>query len=208
MIKIFLQGLLLQASLIHALGAQNLYVLESGLRRKRHLLIAAVCSLCDTGLILLGVIGCASVFLKLPLLKLAFGISGVGFLVVYGLLKLKEALRPPPIVDTGTALATSTRQVVDTTLGFSLLNRHVYFDTLVLIGGYSSQFPKVGSRLAFGLGASVTSWIWFFSLAILASAGNRLLHSKIAMRIIALVSGIILISLATKLGIDVYGWMK
>lgn len=129
MLQIFLQGLLLQASLILALGAQNIYVLESGLRRKRHLLIATICSVCDTTLIFSGVFGCASVFLKLPLLKVAFGVLGAAFLFVYGVLKLREVLRPPVVVEASTVMATSTRQVLTTTLAFSLLNPHVYLDT-------------------------------------------------------------------------------
>lgn len=206
MIQIFIQGLLLQASLILALGAQNLYVLEAGLKRKKHLLIATVCAACDTVLILLGVIGFTSVFLKLPILKIGFGMLGVGFLFYYGILKLKEFLHPALKSLPNEVREISNRQVLMATLGFSLLNPHVYLDTLVLIGSYSSKFSLLNSRIAFGLGAALTSWIWFFGLALLASAGNRLIHNQLAMRMIALASGLILITLAAKLGIDVYGW--
>jgi len=86
----FLQGLLLQASLILAFGAQNIFVLHSGLRRQRHLLVAFVSSLCDTFLIFVGVLGVATFFVKFPVLKTGLGMVGVGFLFYYGILKILE----------------------------------------------------------------------------------------------------------------------
>ena len=78
--KFFSDGFLLQASLILALGAQNIFVLESGLKKQRQFVVAFVCSLCDLILIMLGVLGASSLFLRFPSLKIAFGIIGVGFL--------------------------------------------------------------------------------------------------------------------------------
>jgi L-lysine exporter family protein LysE/ArgO len=207
MLGIFLQGFLLQASLILALGAQNIFVLNSGLRRQRHLLVALVCSICDTLLVFVGVLGVATVFVQFPLLKIGLGLVGVGFLFFYGLLKLKEAYKGAEI-SLDSAQATSARQAVVTSLGFSLLNPHVYLDTVVLVGGYSSKFLLASERFYFGAGASVFSTIWFFGLALLASLGSRLLKSPKAMRIVSLVSGVILIVLAVKLGLDVWGWIQ
>jgi L-lysine exporter family protein LysE/ArgO len=82
--NIFVQGLLLQASLILALGAQNIFVLNSGLRRERHLFVATICAVCDTFLTLFGVIGAASLFVQIPSLKTVFGILGVTFLLYNG----------------------------------------------------------------------------------------------------------------------------
>lgn len=87
----FVQGFFLQASLILALGAQNVFVLNSGLRKQRHLLVAFVSSLCDTVLIFSGVLGVATLFVQLPILKIALGLVGVGFLFFYGIVKLREA---------------------------------------------------------------------------------------------------------------------
>lgn len=204
---IFLQGFLLQASLILALGAQNIFVLNSGLRRQRHLLVALVCSLCDTLLVFVGVLGVATVFAQFPPLKIGLGIVGVGFLFFYGALKLREA-RKGSVISLDSAQSTTARQAVLTSLGFSLLNPHVYLDTVVLVGGYSSKFPLIGERFYFGAGASLFSAIWFFGLALLASFGSRLLKSAAAMRIVSLVSGLVLIGLAIKLGVDVWGWIR
>lgn len=202
MLSIFVQGFLLQASLILALGAQNIFVLNSGLRRQRHLLVALVCSLCDAILIFIGVLGVATVFIQVPLFKMALGIVGVGFLFFYGLLKLREAFKGTEIHFISTSNI-SAQKVILTSLGFSLLNPHVYLDTVVLIGGYSTQFSSWAERLYFGVGASLFSTLWFFGLALLASVGQHFLKNAKAMKVISFLSGVILILLALKLGADI-----
>lgn len=207
MVSAFVQGFFLQASLILALGAQNIFVLNSGLRRQRHLLVAAVCSVCDALLILVGVAGVATLFVQVPVLKIGLGLVGVGFLFFYGLLKLREAKNGVPFSQSSPTV-TSASQTVMTTLGFSLLNPHVYLDTVVLIGGYSSQFERMDERFYFGAGAAAFSVLWFFGLALLASLGSRLLNNPRAMRIVSVLSGAILIYLAVRLGSDVLNWLS
>lgn len=206
MFTVFLQGFFLQASLILALGAQNIFVLNSGLRKQRHLLVALVSSLCDTLLVFVGVLGVATFFIQFPMLKISLGIVGVIFLLYYGVLKLKEAKNGTEISLTSQQTI-STKQVILASLGFSLLNPHVYLDTVVLIGGYSSKFNQLTERFYFGAGASVFSTIWFFGLAFLASLGSQLLQNAKAMRIVSLISGLILIILSIKLGSDVLAWV-
>jgi L-lysine exporter family protein LysE/ArgO len=204
---IFLEGFLLQASLILALGAQNIFVLESGLKKQRHLLVAFVCSLCDAILILIGVAGAASVFVQVPVLKIGFGILGVLFLLFYGVKKLREGFRPAFVEEAHAETSSSLKKVILLSLGFSLLNPHVYLDTVILIGGYSAKFAELGSRIQFGAGASFFSVLWFFGLAIFAYSCRKLLNNPRGMQIVSLLSGIILIALSYKLGFDVYGWI-
>ena len=207
MTAIFMQGFFLQASLILALGAQNIFVLNSGLRKQRHLLVATVSSVCDTLLVFVGVLGVATFFVQYPLLKIALGVVGVGFLLFYGILKLKEAKNGTVISQTSQQTNTVKKTIL-TSLGFSLLNPHVYLDTIVLLGGYSSKFGQLAERFYFGAGASVFSTIWFFGLALLASVASRFLNNPKAMKGVALVSGVILILLSLKLGLDVFDWIK
>ncbi len=206
MFSIFIQGFLLQASLILALGAQNIFVLNSGLRKERHLLVAFVSSVCDTLLIFVGVLGVATVFVEFPLLKIGLGVLGVGFLLFYGFLKLREA-RVGVQISQLSSNATTLKQAVLTSLGFSLLNPHVYLDTVVLVGGYSSKFGEFIERFYFGVGASSFSVLWFFGLAILASIASRFLNNPKAMGRVSLISGLILVLLAFKLGADVWSWI-
>lgn len=207
MAAIFLQGFFLQASLILALGAQNIFVLNSGLKRQRHIFVAFVCSACDALLILIGVLGAATIFTRIPLLKIIFGLLGVIFLFYYGIKKLIES-KNDSTINESSVQSIELKKVFFMTLAFSLLNPHVYLDTVVLIGGYSSKFLLNQERLMFGLGASIFSILWFFGLAILASAGNKLIHNHKFMRSISIVSGVILLWLSVKLGIDVQHWIQ
>lgn len=207
MLSISAQGFFLQASLILALGAQNIFVLNSGLRKQRHLLVAFVSSVCDTLLIFVGVLGVATFFVQYPLLKIGLGIVGVAFLFYYGILKLKEAKNGIELSQSANPV-TTVRQTILASLGFSLLNPHVYLDTVVLIGGYSSKFSDLGERFYFGAGASIFSTLWFFGLALLASLASRFLNNSKAMRMVSFISGLILVMLAVKLGLDVIAWLK
>ena len=207
MLSIFVQGFLLQASLILALGAQNIFVLNSGLRKQRHLLVATVCAICDTGLILIGVLGVATFFIQVPILKILLGVIGVVFLFFYGIMKIRE-FKNGIELSNASKQTTTVKQTILTTLGFSLLNPHVYLDTVVLIGGYSSKFAQFAERFYFGAGASLFSIVWFFALASLASWSSRLLNNSKAMRTVSLISGVILISLSIKLGLDVFSWIR
>lgn len=205
--KIFTEGFLLQASLILALGAQNIFVINSGLRQHHHLLVAFICAACDTLLIFLGVLGVATFFVKIPILKISLGILGVVFLFYYGLLKLKEAKNKVDFTN-NTKNTKSAWKTTLATLGFSLLNPHVYLDTVILIGGYSTKFSEMNERFYFGAGASFFSTVWFFSISTLASYGKKMLHKAHLMRRISLISGIILITLALKLGLEIAEWIQ
>ena len=206
MISIVIQGFLLQASLILALGAQNIFVLNSGLRKKRHFLVALVSSICDTTLIFVGVLGVATFFIQYPILKISLGIAGVSFLFFYGAMKINESRNTIDITTTSSD-TTNFWQTIFASLAFSLLNPHVYLDTIVLVGGYSSKFSVLSERLFFGLGASSFSTLWFFGLAFSASLFGRFLNNQKAMRMVSIVSGIILVLLALKLGAEVTHWI-
>ncbi len=203
----FFEGFFLQASLILALGAQNIFVLESGLQKRRHILVATLCSLCDILLISLGVLGAASLFVQYPWLKISFGVLGVGFLAYYGMLKLREKPEFQSPEKKENLLLVPIGVIVLQTMAFSLLNPHVYLDTVILIGGYSAKFSSLFERSLFGAGASLFSLIWFFGLSICAAALGRYLNNARVMRVISLLSGIILLALAGKLGMDVWHWI-
>lgn len=201
---IFLAGLALQASLIFALGAQNLFVLESGLRRNKHSLVALTCTICDLTLILFGVAGAGTLFVSVPFLKVVFGVAGVAFLAFYGVQKLFSKAQGMEVTQTSRA----GKKVVMQALAFSLLNPHVYLDTVVLIGGFSAKYEALTQRIQFGLGAATFSALWFFSLAYAASFLRKFLSQPKQMQWVMRGAGVILLVLAVKLGIEVVGWIK
>ncbi len=200
----FFEGFILQSSLILALGAQNIFVLESGMKRNHSILVASLCSFFDFLLIMLGVMGAASLFLKFEILSLITGIAGVLFLIYTGLQKTREFF-----ISNREAIQTSSvnslyprSQIIRLTLAFTLLNPHVYLDTFVLIGGYSTRYSSLEDRFFFGLGASTVSLLWFFSLISFATFLSQYLKRPTQLRWISLFSGLLLFGFAIKLGLE------
>jgi len=202
--KIFFEGFSLQASLIFALGAQNIFVLESGLRKTHSLTISMVCFLCDFILIMLGVAGAATVFNLVPSLKFAIGIVGVVFLFIYGMKKLTED-----------STFTLDKNFTGLTLGksallamtFSLVNPHAYLDAFVLIGGYSSKYSELNERLSLGFGAAIYSGLWFLVLSYFSGFMKPLFCNKRSMKFISVCMGSFLLFLSGKLSMDIIAWI-
>jgi len=160
----FFQGFGIGAGLIIAIGAQNSFVLSQAVRKQHIILIPLICTLCDVFLICAGVAGIGTYVASNPKISHYAAIGGAIFLFWYGLKSLRSALRKTanPEVET---VKTSARTAVLTTLAITLLNPHVYLDTVVLLGSISGQFSG-NSRIIFALGACLASTIWFFSLSL------------------------------------------
>lgn len=204
--SLFFEGLVLQASLIFALGAQNLFVLEAGLRRQHHLAVSFVCFLCDLVLILLGVAGAATLFNHYPYLKIMVGILGVTFLFTYGVSKLFS----PDITKTAqsSGLDQTLKKSMLLAMTFSVLNPHAYLDAFILIGGFSTKYEALGDRMMVGLGAAIYSGLWFLVLSTMSSIMKPILESPTRMRVVMSLAGFALIFLSGKLGLDVIGWLE
>jgi len=189
----FLRGFGLGASLIIAIGAQNAFVLRQGLRREQAVLVAAICAGCDALLIALGTAGVGSVIASLPSLARLTSLLGAAFLLYYGASAFKRALRPAAL-DTAAAAATRSG-IVLSTLSVSLLNPHVYLDTVVLVGGLAGQYAAF-PRLLFALGAMGASCVWFFGLALGAARLAPLFRRPTAWRILDCGVGVVLWTIA------------
>lgn len=159
----YLTGLLTMAGLIVALGAQNIYVLAQGLRREHHLAIAAFCTACDVVLVAAGVFGLSALLASHPWALALLRWGGVAFLVVYAGQALWRAWRPQALGALAGAPRRSLRQALLVAAAVSLLNPHVYLDTLLLVGSIGARQPVPA---AFALGAGSTSLLWFFGLSI------------------------------------------
>ena len=184
MLSAFLTGFVLGFSLILAIGAQNSFVLRQGLMGRHVFTVALFCSLSDALLISIGVVG-ISIFLNnyIDLVSVwLFGISAI-WLAGYGLLRLRDAT-------TGRSILISENSSVNglvSTLSFlsvlTFANPHVYLDTVVLIGSVSQQFPG-NTKLAYVLGASLASFVFFFSLAYGAKFLSPIMQRPIAWRLL------------------------
>lgn len=150
--------------LIVAIGAQNAFVLTQGVRRNHHLAVAALCILCDGLLIALGVTGVGTIVAANPTLAAIAAWGGAAFLSWYGFNAFLSAIRGGSL-ETEEESGKTLRHTLMLTLAVTLLNPHVYLDTVVLMGSISGQFATP-DRYLFGLGAFVASTIWFLSLSL------------------------------------------
>ena len=160
----YLSGMGMGGGLIIAIGAQNAFVLSQGVRRNHHLTVALVCSLADVMLITLGVTGVGAAFASSAVLSRGAAWGGAAFLLVYGFRAMRSAIRGGRLEapDNGPQ---SFRAVLLATLAVTFLNPHCYLDTMVLLGGISSQYAGQ-ARTLFWSGAVTMSFIWFFSLSL------------------------------------------
>lgn len=193
----FVQGLALGAGLIIAIGAQNAFVLAQGLRRRYHLLVAAICAVSDAVLILAGVAGLGALIASRLWLTQLAAWGGAAFLFWYGLLALWRVFQNAALQESE-AVTQSKRAVVTTTLAVTLLNPHVYLDTVVMLGSIGGQFEDA-ERTAFAAGAMSASFLWFFALALgaawLAPYVARPITWKIVDTLTCLVMWLVAISL-------------
>jgi L-lysine exporter family protein LysE/ArgO len=169
MVQAALSGFLLGLSLILAIGAQNAFVLRQGLRRAHVLPVVAICAVSDAVLILAGVGGMGRLVVSLPWLIEAFRWLGVAFLIVYGALRFRAALKGGERLVVDGAGEQRLGAAVLACILFTWANPHVYLDTMVLLGSISTQHAP--QEWAFGAGAALSSLCFFAGLGF----GARLL---------------------------------
>jgi len=153
-------GFVLGLALIVAIGAQNAFVLRQGLRREHVGAIVALCAVLDALLMLAGVAGLAQLLGTRPALALALTAGGALFLAAYGLRALWRARQPDALQAAAGAQPLGLRAALLQTLGFTLLNPHVYLDTVLLLGSLGAQQPGA-AKWVFAAGAAASSAAWF-----------------------------------------------
>jgi L-lysine exporter family protein LysE/ArgO len=189
-------GLFTGLSLIVAIGAQNAFVLRQGLVGKFVLPVALLSAVLDVALITLGVAGLGAVLESLPFLLGLVRWLGAGYLIWFGISSLRRASSGVSMDVSGQGKATLTSALISTAT-FSLLNPHVYLDTVVFLGAVASQFGE--GRWWFALGASVASIVWFLSLAYGAKALSRHVTKPTFWRALDTIIAIIMFGLAISL---------
>ena len=206
MIYAFLTGFILGLSLILVIGAQNSFVLRQGLIGRHVFIVALFCALSDALLITIGVAG-ISIFLNNYIDLVSdwlFGISAI-WLAGYGLLRLRDAVIGKSVL---IAENSSINGLVSTLSFLSVLtfaNPHVYLDTVFLIGSVSQQFPD-NTKLAYVLGASLASFVFFFSLAYGAKFLSPIMQKTVAWRVLDSFIAVVMFILAIKMAYS-GGWL-
>ena len=157
---VFMQGLALSLGLIVAIGAQNAFVLRQGLRREQIGSIVMFCAVADATLITAGVLGMAQIMGDRPWLANGLALAGTVFLICYGWRALQRARLGGSLQAAGNGQPLSRRAALLQAAAFTLLNPHVYLDTVLLIGSIGAQQPPL-LRECFILGAASASLCWF-----------------------------------------------
>lgn len=194
----YLAGLAAGAGLIIAIGAQNAFVLRQGLQRSFIGSVVLVCILADISLILLGVGGMGLAVRQHPDLLQWLRYAGAVFLAAYGVFALKRAWQGESGLQPAGDRAGSRGRVVLACLGFTLLNPHVYLDTVVLLGSLSTHYESQG-RWLFAAGASTASVVWFVSLGYGARVLLPVFRSPFAWRVFDVAIAAFMLTLAAVL---------
>ena len=170
----WLAGFTVCFALVASIGAQNLFVLRQAVSGRHVRACVAWCVLTDALLVAAGVAGMAQLLANRPALAEALSLGGAVFLLGYGLLAWSRLLPRRAVLETAAkpaeAAAPTKRAVLLALAGITLLNPHVYLDTVVLMGSMGAR--EAGPlKAAFVAGAASASLAWFLSLAL---AGRKL----------------------------------
>jgi len=185
----FIQGLIIGSSLIIAIGPQNLFVINQGLKKTFVFTVVLFCSLSDSILIIIG-INLSSVIVginpnTITILKILGGI----WLVFYGLNKIRHVNKIRNLQNIET-IESDFKKILITLFLITYANPHVYLDTIILIGSISTNF---NSQLFFGIGAVMASFIFFFALGYLSKFLSKYIYSNKTWFWIDLVVGFLMI---------------
>ncbi|AMM19768.1 amino acid transporter [Frondihabitans sp. PAMC 28766] len=223
-----LLGLVTGLSLIIAIGAQNAFVLRLGIGGVTRLIapVIVICALSDAALIAAGVAGIGALVQAAPVTLVIIRVVGSAFLIVYGLLAAKRALRlgalvadPDTIAVTSSTTATAAtgpgvdgagsdgagsdaprlRTVILTALAFTWLNPHVYLDTLLLLGSVANR--QGHERWWFAVGALIASCLWFAALGFGARLLRPVFARPAAWRVLDAIIACVMIALGIRLAV-------
>ena len=165
-------------SLILAIGAQNIFVIEQGLKKQYVFLVCLICSISDLILIFLGIF--LFEYFKIYFTKnveLFFNVLLFIFLIFFIYSKVRSLYKSSDINFEN--IDFSLKRIIIKTLGFTYLNPHVYSDTVFFLGNFSKNF-LITHKYFFGIGASIASFLFFFSLGYLAKFfSNYLINSNV-----------------------------
>ena len=182
--EFLLLGLITGFSLIIAIGAQNIFVIEQGLKKQNIFLICLICSVSDLILIFLGIF-LFHHFVQYfsSEIELIFNILLIIFLVHFIYSKIKKFNYGISVKKDFKDI--SKKNIIFKTLGFTYLNPHVYSDTVFFLGNFSKNFI-VSEKINFGIGAALSSFIFFFLIGYTAKYLSKFIHSKKLWKIINL----------------------
>lgn len=204
--SVFLQGLALSLGLIVAIGAQNAFVLRQGLRREHVASVVFFCAITDALLIAAGVLGMAQALGDRPMVANALALSGAVFLAAYGWNALRRALHQNGLLANEEGDGLTWAAAMAQAAAFTLLNPHVYLDTVLLVGSIGAQQPA-DLQVWFVAGASSASLLWFCALGFGARWLAPLFAKPRAWQVLDILIGLTMWALSAMLVLRLVGTM-
>ena len=169
----FVSGL----SLILAIGAQNIFVIEQGLKKQYVFLVCLICSVSDFILIFLGIF-LFQYFGNFFNTTIEFILNILLFLFLVYFIYGKISVRNKKIILNQEIKNISATSIITKTLAFTYLNPHVYSDTVFFLGNFSKNFLVI-DKYYFGIGASIASLLFFFMIGYLSKLLSKYLQSDL-----------------------------
>lgn len=191
---LLLTGLATGLSLIVAIGAQNAYVLRTGLARSHVTAVVGICIGADVLLILAGVAGVGTLVARMPDALVALRWVGAAYLIWYGSRSILAARRDHSL----SAAAAPARSVILTILALTFLNPHVYLDTVLMLGNLANLHGPSG-RWWFAAGACLASTLWFTGLGFGARGASRWASRPAVWRVLDVLIGLTMFAVAALL---------
>ena len=204
--SVFLQGLALSLGLIVAIGAQNAFVLRQGLRREHVASVVFFCAITDALLIAAGVLGMAQALGERPMVAHALALAGAVFLAAYGWNALRRALQQNGLLANEEGDGLTWAAAMAQAAAFTLLNPHVYIDTVLLVGSIGAQQPA-DLQVWFVAGASSASLLWFCALGFGARWLAPLFAKPRAWQVLDILIGLTMWALSAMLVLRLVGTM-
>jgi len=197
MLETILKGAMIASGLIVAIGAQNAFVLKQGLARHHIFWVALICFLCDAVLMSAGVLGLGALIKDSSIATCSLVLLGSAFLFWYGFNAFRSTYQATSHLEAAASHANpaSLAAVITTTFALTLLNPHVYLDTVVILGSVAVTLP-LQDKYWFLLGAVSVSGIWFFGLGYGARLLSPLFQKPRTWQILDILIGIIMWTIA------------
>mgnify|MGYP003954004881 FL=1 len=183
--EFLLLGFFTGLSLILVIGAQNIFVIEQGLKKQHVFLVCLICSSSDFLLIFFGILLFHYFHQYFNLfVEITLNVLLIIFLIYFILSKIKTISRK---VSFNNEVENISRiEIIFRTLGFTYLNAHVYSDTVFFLGNFSKNF-LLDEKINFGVGASLASFVFFFVLGYLSTYLSKYVQNDKVWRQINLV---------------------
>ncbi len=197
-----LLGLGTGLALIVAIGAQNAFVLRTGIEGRARTIAAVVliCAVSDAVLIVAGILGIGSLLLAVPLALVIIRIVGAAFLIGYGMLAAVRVFRPGSLLPAEPSPAIAPRAAVIAAFALTWLNPHVYLDTVILLGSVANQ-QGANERWWWAGGAIAASALWFASLGFGARLLRPFFARPLSWRILDAFIALVMLGLGARMAI-------